>query len=99
MMWIADDGIVKASKDVADAIIASGLIALVDDSIRSHFHSEESKLLLIPTSKNQMGALINDMFSRNDSKLEKDTGHAFMERQSRASRITSGSGRPSSRGH
>jgi hypothetical protein len=99
MMWIADDGIVNGSKDVADAIIASGLIALVDDSIRSHFHSEESKLLLIPTSKNQMSALINEMFSRNDSKLEKDTGHAFMERQSRASRITSGSGRPSSRGH
>ena len=99
MMWIADDGIVDASKDVADAVVASGLIALVDDAIRSHFHSEESKLLLVPKSKHQMGALINEMFSRNDSKLEKETGHAFMERQSRTSRMTSGSGRPSSRGH
>lgn len=99
MMWIADDSIVKAAKDVADAVVASGLMALVDDSIRTRFQSEESKLLLIPTSKHQMGSLINEMFSRNDSKLEREHESAYGNRQSKASRVTSGSVRPSSRGH
>ena len=103
MMWIADDAIVRASKDVSDAIVAAGLMALVDDSIRSHFHSEESKLLLIP-SKLNMGVeyvgptrLINEMFGRKDSRLDSRSEHAFGDGPSKASRVTSASVRPSSR--
>ena len=68
-MWIADKNIVSSQKDVSDVVIASGLMALVDDSIRAHFHSENEKQLLIP--KLQMGVeyvgpkrLINEMFGR-----------------------------------
>ena len=103
MMWIADDAIVRSSKDVSDAIVAAALMALVDDSIRSHFHSEESKLLLIP-SKLHMGVdyvgpsrLINEMFGRKDSKLDSQSEHAFRDGLSKGSRVTSGSVRPPSR--
>lgn len=103
MLWIADDAIVRASKDVSDTIVAAGLMALVDESIRSHFHSEESKLLLIP-SKLRMGVdyvgptrLINEMFGRKNSKLNSRSEHTFGDGSSKASRVTSGSVRPSSR--
>lgn len=70
-MWIADEHIVRSQKDVSDVVIASGLMALVDDSIHSHFHSTESKQLLIPVPKLHMGVeyvgpkrLINEAFNR-----------------------------------
>jgi len=104
MMWIADAGVINESKDVSDAIVAAGLMALVDDSIRAHFHREESKLLLIPMSKLHMDVeyvgptrLINEMFNRKDSKLDSGSGHGFSDGASKHSRATSGSGRPSSR--
>jgi hypothetical protein len=104
MMWIADEGVINASKDVSDAIVAAGLMALVDDSIRARFHREESKLLLIPMSKLHMDVeyvgptrLINEMFNRKDSKLDSGSGHAFSDGASKHTRTTSGSTRPSSR--
>jgi len=71
-MWVADEAIVLGSKDVADVIISSGLIALVDNCIKDRFHSNESKQLIIP--KLQLGVeyigpkrLINEMFKRSAS--------------------------------
>lgn len=70
-MWIADENLVRAQKDVADVVIASGLMALVDDSIRAHFHSKHTRHLTIPLPKSRMGMeyvgpkrLINEMFRR-----------------------------------
>lgn len=106
MMWIADEGVINASKDVSDAIVAAGLIALADDSIRARFHREESKLLLIPLSKLSLDVeyvgptrLINEMFNRKDSKRSSGSGHAFSDGMSKHSRAASASVRPSSRDH
>ncbi|KAL2066087.1 hypothetical protein VTL71DRAFT_2158 [Oculimacula yallundae] len=41
-LWISDKSVLEAVTDVADVIIATGLIALVDDSIKSHFHSSHT---------------------------------------------------------
>ncbi|KAK0124846.1 hypothetical protein ONS96_008725 [Cadophora gregata f. sp. sojae] len=41
-LWLADKSVMEAVTDVADVIIATGLIALVDDSIKSHFHATHS---------------------------------------------------------
>ncbi|KAA8570683.1 hypothetical protein EYC84_000081 [Monilinia fructicola] len=37
-VWISDPSVLTAVTDVADVIISTGLIALVDDSIKRHFH-------------------------------------------------------------
>ncbi|CAK4024261.1 Hypothetical predicted protein [Lecanosticta acicola] len=66
-MWIADESIVRGQKDVADVIVASGLVALVDDSIRARFHSRDSQPLFIPKlGVEYVGPkrLINEMFKR-----------------------------------
>lgn len=39
-MWISDPSVLEALTDVADVIVATGLIALVDDCIKRHFHSK-----------------------------------------------------------
>lgn len=71
-MWIADESIVRSQKDLSDVIVAAGLIALVDDSIRSRF-SKNERPLLIPVPKLQVGIeyvgpkqLINEMFHRTE---------------------------------
>ncbi|EME44071.1 hypothetical protein DOTSEDRAFT_71767 [Dothistroma septosporum NZE10] len=86
-MWIADDSIVGGQKDVADVVIATGLMALVDDNIKARFHVRDSKQLLIPklqTGMEYIGPkrLINEMFKR--------------EGTSQHSRQPSSSSRPSS---
>ncbi|KAH8808988.1 hypothetical protein F5884DRAFT_389620 [Xylogone sp. PMI_703] len=40
-MWICDSSILEASSDVADVIVSTGLIALVDDCIKRHFHKHK----------------------------------------------------------
>ncbi|EGP87224.1 uncharacterized protein MYCGRDRAFT_72330 [Zymoseptoria tritici IPO323] len=71
-MWLADEPLVRGEKDVADVVIASGLIALVDNCIKERFHSKSSKQIVIP--KLQLGLeyvgpkrLINEMFKRGVS--------------------------------
>lgn len=68
-MWIADESIVGSQKDLSDVIVAAGLNALVDDSIRLRFHSKNERQLLIPIPKLQMEIeyvgpkrLVNEMF-------------------------------------
>ncbi|KAF2217965.1 hypothetical protein CERZMDRAFT_18040, partial [Cercospora zeae-maydis SCOH1-5] len=40
-MRLEDESLVRGQKDVADVIVASGLIALVDDSIKTHFSTRQ----------------------------------------------------------
>ncbi|KAK3067521.1 hypothetical protein LTR53_015565 [Teratosphaeriaceae sp. CCFEE 6253] len=55
-MWIADESIVRGSKDAADVVIASGLMALTDDAIRRRFHAKPSKQPFMPLPNlNHMG--------------------------------------------
>jgi len=42
-MWISDESVLEALTDVADVIIATGLIALVDDCIKRHFHTQSKR--------------------------------------------------------
>ncbi|KAF4556405.1 Hypothetical protein D9617_1g082820 [Elsinoe fawcettii] len=39
-MWISDERLVRMQNDVSDVIIASGLVALVDDCIKRRFHGK-----------------------------------------------------------
>jgi hypothetical protein len=41
-LWISDKTVVEALTDVADVIVSTGLIALVDDCIKRHFHPRSS---------------------------------------------------------
>ncbi|KAF3767972.1 hypothetical protein M406DRAFT_254393 [Cryphonectria parasitica EP155] len=41
-MWINDHGVLDAATDVADVIMASGLMALVDDCIRERWQTKKS---------------------------------------------------------
>ncbi|KAI9842788.1 MAG: hypothetical protein M1837_006891 [Sclerophora amabilis] len=47
-MWISDQNILRRLSDVADVIVATGLTALVDDSIKRRFHNKNSMQLLLP---------------------------------------------------
>ncbi|KAF2485007.1 hypothetical protein BDY17DRAFT_240461, partial [Neohortaea acidophila] len=68
---IEDDNILRSMKDVSDVVVATGLMALVDDAIRSRFHSRTERQLLVPLPKGSMELdyispkkLIGDMFNR-----------------------------------
>jgi hypothetical protein len=61
-----------SKKDVADAVVASGLVALLDDSIRNTFQSEKTTQFFIP--KMNVGVefmnpkqLVNHVFNRSGS--------------------------------
>ena len=48
-MWISDEKIIHArGTDIADVVVATGRVVLVDDSIRRRFHSQEARQLIIP---------------------------------------------------
>ncbi|KAK0650956.1 hypothetical protein DIS24_g6309 [Lasiodiplodia hormozganensis] len=51
-MWISEPSIIDGSADTADVVVSSGIMALVDDSIKNHFHSKESTQIHIPLSRN-----------------------------------------------
>jgi len=50
-MWIRDEDILNALPDVADLVISTGLIALVDDTIKRRWHSKHSRQLLLPLAR------------------------------------------------
>ncbi|KAL2215747.1 hypothetical protein M432DRAFT_634233 [Thermoascus aurantiacus ATCC 26904] len=62
-MWISDPSVYEKMHDVADVIVATGLIALVDDSIRRRWHSKRHVQLAL-----SMGIgpkrLIDELFHR-----------------------------------
>ncbi|KAI4207297.1 MAG: hypothetical protein LQ346_000665 [Caloplaca aetnensis] len=48
LMWISDEKVLGQLTDVADVIVATGLIALVDDSIKNKFHQKSSMQMSVP---------------------------------------------------
>ncbi|RDW80598.1 hypothetical protein BP5796_05296 [Coleophoma crateriformis] len=75
-MWISDEKIVKTPTDVADVIIATGLIALIDDCIKRQFHSKPKTVhhVSLPLTPLKMEmefigprAMVEHMFKRRNS--------------------------------
>lgn len=74
-MWIDDETIIHAQKDVADVVVACGLIALVDNAIRTRFgaedrnHSRKSPSRASTGLADHVGAtkLLNGFFRRRSS--------------------------------
>ncbi|KAI1321953.1 hypothetical protein F5Y16DRAFT_59073 [Xylariaceae sp. FL0255] len=42
-MWISDQSLIDVQTDVADVVVSTGLMALVDDCIKSRWHSDTKK--------------------------------------------------------
>lgn len=51
-MRITDDRILNSSTDISDVVVATGLMALVDDCIKRRFHTKQSTQLHIPLVRN-----------------------------------------------
>ncbi|KAL1962620.1 hypothetical protein VTN77DRAFT_9334 [Rasamsonia byssochlamydoides] len=73
-MWISDPSIYEKMHDVADVVVATGLVALVDDSIKRRWHSKRHVLLNLPKNPftrnvDAVGPkkLIDEMFHRRGS--------------------------------
>ncbi|KAF2623759.1 hypothetical protein BU25DRAFT_349667 [Macroventuria anomochaeta] len=72
---ITDDKILHADSDIADVVVATGLMALVDDCIKRRFSSKQNAQLHIPLIRSASlkmnmeyigpKRLIDEMFSRN----------------------------------
>ncbi|KUJ16537.1 uncharacterized protein LY89DRAFT_85967 [Mollisia scopiformis] len=73
-LWISDKSITgEALTDVAEVIVATGLIALVDDCIKRHFHPRPvHKTHHVPATKYEMEfvnprTMVSNMFKRRNS--------------------------------
>ncbi|KAF2278611.1 uncharacterized protein EI97DRAFT_215007 [Westerdykella ornata] len=70
-MRITDEDMLNSSSDISDVVVATGLIALVDDCIKRRFHSKTSTQLHIPLMRNTSfkyvgpKRLIDEVFHRN----------------------------------
>ncbi|KAF2013039.1 hypothetical protein BU24DRAFT_425601 [Aaosphaeria arxii CBS 175.79] len=51
-MRITDEKILSSTTDISDVVIATGLIALVDDCIKRKFHSKQTTQIHIPLTRN-----------------------------------------------
>ncbi|KAL7627605.1 hypothetical protein AAE478_001798 [Parahypoxylon ruwenzoriense] len=47
-MWLSDDSLVEAVTDVADVVVATGLIAFVDDCIKERWQSKKPHRIGVP---------------------------------------------------
>ena len=98
-MVINDAMIFEADKGVADTVVAAGLIALVDDTIRSHFQSDHAKHLLIPVPKfgvEYVGPkrLISEMFGRREANYGETSRPSSSGGSASATASVSGARRP-----
>ncbi|KAE8148400.1 hypothetical protein BDV25DRAFT_158368 [Aspergillus avenaceus] len=74
-MWISDSSVYETMPDVADMIVATGLMVLVDDCIRQRWHSRKHSQLIRPLrssftkSMDFMGPrrLLSEVFHRRGS--------------------------------
>lgn len=76
-MWISDKSIIEAATDIADVIVATGLIALVDSSIKNRWSSKKpterpvtanaDDIESSPTSKLHSRGFLHNMFQRRHS--------------------------------
>ncbi|KAF2824356.1 hypothetical protein CC86DRAFT_326989 [Ophiobolus disseminans] len=74
-MRITDEQILRSATDISDVVVATGLMALVDDCIKRRFHSKQSTQLHIPLIRSTSfkmnmeyigpKRLIDEMFHRN----------------------------------
>jgi hypothetical protein len=80
-LWISDTSVLEALTDVADVIVATGLIALVDDCIKRRFHSETRHVrqVAVPMTPLRLDiefvgpkAIVEHMFKRRNSGGSKD---------------------------
>lgn len=79
-MWIDDNTLIHGQPaDIAEVAVATGLIALVDDSVRRRFHARETTQLIVPlpmktggkVNRNYAGPkrLIDEAFGRHKSSV------------------------------
>jgi len=87
-MRIIDEQLCQMQNDVSDVIIASGLIALVDDCIKRRFNPKPARHLLIPVPWFKMDMeyvgpkrLINEVFSRPSTRDSTNSRHSTPLRQ------------------
>ncbi|KAM0323454.1 hypothetical protein ACHAQA_008733 [Verticillium albo-atrum] len=73
-MWISDQSIVDAATDVADVIVATGLMALVDDCIKERWQiKKHHHLFHLPSASKTLGtehgprAFVHNLFQRRSS--------------------------------
>ncbi|KAH9826211.1 hypothetical protein Tdes44962_MAKER10062 [Teratosphaeria destructans] len=73
-MWLADESVILGRKDVVDAVVASGLMALVDDAIRTRFHPTKDTRTRTSAPKKHVSVdhvgpqrLIGEMFRRDST--------------------------------
>ncbi|RYO79428.1 hypothetical protein DL766_006868 [Monosporascus sp. MC13-8B] len=68
-MWISDKDIIDAMTDVADVVVATGLMALVDDCIRERWQPKKPRRLSLPLTPKTMDprAFVQHIFSRRAS--------------------------------
>ncbi|CZR64762.1 uncharacterized protein PAC_14661 [Phialocephala subalpina] len=73
-MWISDKSVVEALTDVADVIVSTGLIALVDDCIKRHFHPRPHRAHHVSVPGTQVAmefvnprTMVEHMFKRRNS--------------------------------
>ncbi|KAF2443053.1 hypothetical protein P171DRAFT_487007 [Karstenula rhodostoma CBS 690.94] len=70
-MRITDEHVLQSRGDISDVVVATGLMALVDDCIKRRFHQKQSTQLHIPLIRNKLHLdyvgpkrLIDEMFNR-----------------------------------
>lgn len=77
-MWISDANVFDDVTDVADVIVATGLVALIDDAIKMRFSSKRTAQLVLPVPAKTMmeyvgpKKLIDEVFHRRSSSRSRE---------------------------
>lgn len=71
-MWISDQSIIDAETDIADVVIATGLVALVDNCIKDRWHVKKQDQRHVRSSSNDFGhspprSIMRSLFQRRHS--------------------------------
>jgi len=71
-MWINDQSIIDAETDIADILVATGLIALVDNCIKERWHVKKQAHKAVRSSSNDFGhspprSIMRHLFNRRNS--------------------------------
>ncbi|KAF1344114.1 hypothetical protein BDV97DRAFT_373658 [Delphinella strobiligena] len=74
-MWIDDKQILEAQNETSDVVVASGIIALVDDCIKQRFHPKPTHQFVIPVPKLKIDmdyigtkALLKEMLQKSNKR-------------------------------
>ncbi|OTB19864.1 hypothetical protein K445DRAFT_52946 [Daldinia sp. EC12] len=70
-MWISDESLVEAMTDVADIVVATGIMALVDDCIKMRWQTKKSPRIGLPLLSRSLDvspkSFVQQMFTRRNS--------------------------------